>query len=293
MISVASCGGTSSESATTERNPGDPIRVATFNFTESVALGEVFAQALEADGYPVERVLDLGPREVVQPALQLGVVDVVPEYLGSMLAFASEEERTTSFDVDLTLERLRQRVSGRDLLVLEPAPAENTNVLAMTAERAAELGVRRTSDLEALAPQLVFTGPPECPDRRFCLQGLADVYGLEFGEFVPLPSAEVRAESLRRDEVDVALLFGTDGELFGTEFVVLEDDRNLQPAENIVAVVRSPVVEHYGQGMIDRLEQVTSRLNTDDLASLNRRVDVGGEDVAAVATQWLESEGLL
>lgn len=290
---MASCAGESDDHAQTERDPDDPIRVASFNFTESIGLGEAFAQVLEADGYPVERVLNLGPREVVEPALQLGVVDVVPEYLGSMLAFVSVDEGAASFDVNLTLERLRQRVSGRDLVVLEPAAAENTNVLAMTARRAAELGVSRTSDLARLAPELVFTGPPECPDRGFCLQGLEEVYGLEFGEFVPLRTAEIRAEALRRGEVDVALLFGTDGALFGDEFVVLDDDRDLQPAENIVAVVRGPVVEHYGQAVADRLEEVTSRLSTDDLAALNRRVDVGGEDVSVVATQWLESEGLV
>lgn len=291
VIGSAACGGSREEPA--PRAIDDPIRVATFNFTESVVLGEIFAQALESEGFPVERVLDLGPREVVQPALQLGVVDVVPEYVGSMLAFATVDESSTGFDLDLTLRRLRSRLGGRELRILEPAPAENTNVLAVTAERAAELGLRRTSDLAPFASDLVFAGTPECPDRIFCLIGLEEVYGLEFAEFVSLPTAEVRAEALRRDEVDVALLFGTDAELVGEEFVVLEDDRELQPAENVIAVLRDPVVDHYGEEIVSRLEAVTSRLTTDELAELNRRVDVDGETPARVASSWLGTEGLM
>jgi osmoprotectant transport system substrate-binding protein len=289
-VALAACGSGADDRTVESR--GEAVRVASFDFPESVLLGEMLAQALEARDVPVERVLDLGPREVVQPALQLGVVDVVPEYLGSLLDFVALGQGTATIDVETNVARLRSVLDGRDVLVLEPGPAENTNVVVLGPRRARELRVRTIGGLEPVAGGLRFSGPPECPDRALCLPGLEEVYGLEFGEFVPQASSAVRAEQLRRGEVDVALLFSTDAVLVGEDFVVLVDDRDLQPAENILALARGEVVDRHGQGAADVLQDVTARLTTTVLARLNQRVADGEESIEQVAADHLSRVGL-
>lgn len=289
-VALAACGSGADDPTVEPR--GEAVRVASFNFPESVLLGEMLAQALEARDVPVERVLDLGPREVVQPALQLGVVDVVPEYLGSLLDFVALGQGTATVDVETNVARLRSVLDGRDVLVLEPGPAENTNVVVLGPRRARELRVRTIGGLEPVAGGLSFAGPPECPDRALCLPGLEEVYGLEFREFVPQASTAVRAEQLRRGEVDVALLFSTDAVLVGEDFVVLADDRDLQPAENILALARGEVVDRHGSGATEVLEDVTARLTTTVLARLNQRVADGEESIEQVAADHLSRVGL-
>lgn len=289
-IAVAGCGSETDDRTVPSRD--ETVRVASFNFPESALLGEMLAQALEARSVPVERVLDLGPREVVQPALQLGVVDVVPEYLGSLLDFVALEQGSAAIDVETNVARLTSVLDSKDVRVLEPGPAENTNVVALSTDRARELGVRTIGDLEPVAGRLSFAGPPECPDRALCLPGLEAVYGLRFDEFVPQASTAVRAEQLRRGEVDVALLFSTDSVLAGMELTVLADDRDLQPTENILALARDEVVDRHGPGAVEALEEVTAGLTTEELARLNKRVADGGESIEQVAADHLATLGI-
>jgi osmoprotectant transport system substrate-binding protein len=98
--------------------------------------------------------------------------------------------------------------------------------------------------------------------------------------------------ALTEGQVDVALLFTTDGHLATGDFVLLADDRALQPAENVVPVVRREVVERYGARLVDRLDQVSAALSTDELAALNRRVDIDGEEPADAAAGWLRDKGI-
>jgi len=289
-IALVGCGPDTDDQTLEPRD--ETVRVASFNFPESALLGEMLAQALEARNVPVERVLDLGPREVVQPALQLGVVDVIPEYLGSLLDFVALEQGAAGVDVETNVARLTSVLDSKDVRVLQPGPAENTNVVALSADRARELGARTIGDLEPVADTLSFAGPPECPDRALCLPGLQDVYGLQFDEFVPQASTAVRAEQLRRGEVDVALLFSTDGVLAGMEITVLADDRDLQPTENILALARDEVVDRHGPGAAEALEEVTASLTTEELARLNKRVADGGESIERVAADHLATLGI-
>jgi osmoprotectant transport system substrate-binding protein len=91
----------------------------------------------------------------------------------------------------------------------------------------------------------------------------------------------------------VALLFTTDGHLATGEFVLLADDRGLQPAENVVPVVRREAIERHGDRLVDRLDQVSAALTTDDLSEMNRRADIDEEEPAAVAAAWLADQGLV
>ena len=283
-----------------EREPAvaaDPeaVTVGSFNFSESTLLAELYAQALESGGLPVERALEVGPRELMQPALEQGLVDVVPEYLGSALSYFDPGAAVASLDAPAIHKRLVETLGRSGVEVLSPAPAENQNGFAVTAATAERYGLRTLSDLAPVAGELVFGGPPECRERRLCLAGLQSRYELQFADFVALGDAGGRRTraALTEGQVDVALLFTTDGHLATDEFVLLEDDRELQPAENVVPVVRRETIGRYGDRLVDRLDQVSAALTTEELSQLNRRVEVDDEEPAAVAVAWLAGEGLL
>ena len=162
---------------------GPTITVGSTNFGEQLILGEIYAQALEKAGYPVERSFNLGSREVVNPALKSGEIDLLAEYTGTLLTF---EGGTSSTDSQETYDALVAILEDSGLTAADYAPAQDKNGIVVTAEFAAANGVSTTSDLAALNGTLVLGGPPECPNREFCLIGLQDVYGLDFAEFKPL-----------------------------------------------------------------------------------------------------------
>lgn len=144
---------------------------------------------------------------------------------------------------------------------------------------------------ETIASQLTFGGPAECPDRPFCIPGLERVYGIEFGEFKPLDvGGPLTVEALRNGDIDVALLFSTSSVIGDEGWVVLEDDKNLQAAENITPVVRTEVLD---DTITERLNAISAALTTDNVTELNGRVEIDGEDPADVAADFLEENGLL
>jgi osmoprotectant transport system substrate-binding protein len=269
------------------------VVVASFSFPESTLLAEIYAQALEAAGVPVRRELDLGPRELVMPALQQGAVDLVPEYLGTALATVSPDSTVDRRDPDAVRAALDRAVRHWGLRTLEPAPASNQNGLVVTSATASRLGVRTISGLQPVAPRLTFGGTPECPAREYCLVGLRRVYGLRFADFVPFERESQRVAALEQRLVDVALMFTTDGYLATGDLVLLRDDRDLQPAENVVPVVSARAIERHGQRVVRTLNAVSSQLTTQNLVFLNWRVGVAGKKVPAEARGWLRRHGLL
>jgi osmoprotectant transport system substrate-binding protein len=272
------------------------VVVASFSFAESDLLAEIYAQAQEAAGVPVRRELDLGSRELVLPALQQGQVDVVPEYLGTALASVSGAAGPAAPDVrDVPAVRaaLDRALRAWHLQTLTPSAAENQNGLVVTRTTARRLGLRTVSDLRDVAAGLTLAGPPECPVRVYCLPGLRQRYGLRFGAFLPLDTEEQRDAALDEGLADVAVLFTTDGRLAAGDLVLLEDDRRLQPAENVVPVVSTRVLAGH-DGLVERtLNSVSAELTTRNLVFLNWRVGVAGKDRAGEARGWLRRHGLL
>lgn len=272
-LTVAACGG--DEDAAGE---ADGVRVAAFDFAESELLAEIYAQALEEHSVRVVRLGVIGPREIVAPALQQGEIDVVPEYLGTAAAHYGADGQG--------LASLRDRLADLGLTALAPAGARDTNVFVVTERTADEHDLVRLSDLSTFAPTARFGGPVECPERPLCLVGLRETYGLEFAEFVPQRSLALTADALRRGEIDIGLLFSTAAELVGDGLVVLVDDLELQPLENVVPLVRVDALDRWGSGVRTALDEVSSALTTVGLRELNARV-AGGESVEQVAASWL------
>jgi osmoprotectant transport system substrate-binding protein len=247
---------------------------------------EVYAEAVDRSGVPVAVQHGIGTREVVAPALQQGVVDVVVDYLGTALLFARPsfpELPESPEEMHAVLSRV---LGGRGVTALEPSQAEDQNGFAVTTAFAAENGVGRISDLAPLAPGLTFGGPPECPDRPLCLPGLEEVYGLEFGEVRSLPTRGETVEALLSGQIDVGLLETTDARLSIAPVMLLLDDRALQPNENVLPLVRSEVVQRWGDRLTGALDEVSARLTTGDLVRLNRWVEVDGLTPEEAAERW-------
>ncbi len=269
---------------------GPTIKVGSANFSESALVAEIYAQALEAEGYSVDRKLNVGSREIYKAALESGELDLLPEYIGTMLTFLDGE---ASSDSAATHTALQAAWEPLGISVLDPAPAQDKNGLVVTKETAAEFGLSKTSDLANFNGTLVFGGPPECPNREFCLIGLQSLYGLDFAEFKPLDvGGPITVTALESGEIDVALLFTSSGVILAKEFVLLDDDKGLQPAENLAPAVRTEILDAYGDRFANVLNAVSSALTTTELIALNKAVEVDGEDPDKVASDWLDTLGL-
>ena len=268
----------------------DAITVGSFNFPESVLLGEIYAQALEAGHLRVVLRLNLGTRELVDPALERGLVELVPEYSGSALTFLGGNPVA---DPATTTHLLEAAAAPVGLTALATSSAQDRNGFAMTSREAQKLGIMSLSDLVPHASSLVFGGPPECELRELCLRGLQDRYGLRFARFEALDAGgPLTTLALRHGTVDVALLFTSDP-TFATEgFVVLADDLGLEPAESITPLIRSDTLARFGPVVARMLEAVSAALTTDALRGMNQAV-AGGRPAALVAHDWLASRGIL
>ena len=270
------------------------ITVASFEFPESIVRGEIYAQALEASGFNVARQLGIGPRELVEPSLERGLVELVPEYAGSALEFLASGEGLATSDEELTHARLVEAFADRGVDVLTPAPAQNRNGFAVTRATAARHGLEAISDLAAIDEDLAFGGPPECRERALCLDGLESTYGLQFARFVTLDAGgPLTVSALSAGTVDVALLFTTDAAIVENDFVLLEDDRGLQPAENVTPVVRDEVVERHGDRFVRVVDGVSRLITTEELRALNASVALEGASPERAAAAWLAEHGLL
>lgn len=272
---------------------GGTVVVASFNFPESELLAAIYGLAIEHAGIPVQLRLDLGPRELVQPALEQGLADLVPEYLGTALTSLHPDAKVAGADPAAVRQALALAFARWHIQVLTLAAAQDQNGVVVTRATAARLHLRTVSDLRPVAGRLTIGGTPECPRRPYCLPGLRAVYGLEFAAFEPFDTQAQRVTALRQGAVDVAMLTTTDGNLATGSLVLLADDRHLQPAENVVPVVSESAVARYGKRLTGVVNEVTSRLTTNALLFLNWRVQVAGDDVLTEARAWLERQGIL
>lgn len=262
------------------------VRVASYDFTENQVLAEVYALALRRAGVPVSIQHGVGTREVVEPALEQGVVDVVVDYLGTALDFVQPQGSSAGRSPDDLHGALAAAMKPRGVSVLHPSSAEDQNGFAVSHAFATAHGVTRLSELAPLAEGLTLGAPPECPTRPLCLPGLRSVYGLDFGKVDAMPSRAATVEALLAGQIDVGLLETTDARLATTPVTLLADDRGLQPHENVVPLVRSAALGRWGDRMATALDAVSARLTTAALVGLNHAVEIDGLTPARAAAQW-------
>jgi osmoprotectant transport system substrate-binding protein len=290
-LSLVACSEPSERRASTNVLDDDAITVASFDFPESELLAQIYGQALRDGGYRVEFESRLGPREFVDPALLRGLVELVPEYAGTALQFASLGSVRPSASTAANHRKLVDRLAGSSVVALAPSPAQDSNVLVTTRAVAARYRLRTISDLTDLAPRLVFGAPPECPIRPFCLPGLERTYGLQFEQVLALDvGGPLTHQVLAAGDADVALLFSTDSRITEDGLVVLRDDRHLQPAENVTPLIRRELVDRWGADLTDLIDGVSRRLTTQELRRLNGELTDTPGSAGTTAARWLAKE---
>jgi osmoprotectant transport system substrate-binding protein len=275
------------DAAVEDHRSGD-VRVASFDFPESELLGELLAQLLERAGVPVERRLGLGSREIVEPALRQGVVDVVPEYLAAAVEFDSLGETSPPASAEQAARDLTASFRQDGVTELAYAPAIDRDAFAMRADRAAELGVVAIRDLGPNASELDFVAPPECPERPACLPRLESDFGLHFRSFSAVPPGLAVALALESGEADVGLMFTSDPLIRQHGLVLLQDEPGAERPEHVVPLIRDEVLERPGgASLVAAIDAAMQRLTTEELVELNRQVSLG-RSVRSVAQDWLE-----
>jgi osmoprotectant transport system substrate-binding protein len=259
-------------------------------FTENQLVAEMYAQVLEDAGYEVTRELDLASREVSQSALESGQIDLKPEYLSSLLLFLDPQAQTSN-DPTVVARQVGERLRPLGITVLAPSPAQDTNLFVANAETAAAYDLTTLSSVAAVADELTFGGPPECPLRPFCMLGLREEYGILFEDFEPLDAGgPLTVDALERDDVQIGLMFSTDPTIEELGFIPLRDDRHLQGAEHITPVIRT---EHLRDEVGALLDAVSARLTSDEVTELVGEVVIDGRDVATVAEAFLTENRLI
>ena len=282
LVTLAGCGG--QEPAPVPDTAA--VRFAAYDFSENQILVALYAEAARRAGLRVAVESGVATREVVEPALEQGVVDVVVDYLGTASQFLGRAPAGPGETPEQLHAGLTGVLAERGVTVLDAAPAEDQNGFAVTTAFAAAHGVGKLSDLAGLANPLVFGGPPECADRPLCIPGLRDVYGLHFAHVIPMPSRAATVEALTAGEIDVGLLETTDARVGSAPVLLLLDDRSLQPQENVVPLVRTSVLDREGDRLRAALDDTSARLTTQALVALNRAVELDGLTPAAAAARW-------
>lgn len=272
---------------------GGTVNIGSQGFYESQLMAEIYAQALEAAGFTVERDLGIGTREETYPALSSGQIDMMPEYIGSLTTFLEGE---ASGDPDETFTALLELIEADGLTALDYTEAQDQNAFVVRSETAEEYGLETMSDLAAVATELVWGLPPECETNALCAGALEDEYGIPFAdlEIEPLAACDAPiATALNDGVVDVAELCSTQPDIERFGFVRLEDDKQTQPAENIAPVINQEKLDELGDDFAEVLNNVSAQMTTEDLTSLGVQVAVEQRDVAEVATEWLTDKGLI
>ena len=262
------------------------IRVGSKNFTESLVIAEIYAQALEAAGMTVERLFNLGSTQIVMAALQRGDVDLYPEYTGTALVDVLHEAplRDPAQTYRVVGEAYKQRY---DLVWLQPSPMNDSQALATTAALAANYAMHDLSAVARLAPQLRLATIPEFTSRPDGLPGLQKFYGgFKFAD-VRTYDIALKYDALLSGKADVATAFTTDGALASPRLVVLADDRHFWPPYHVAPVVRAGALAK-NAGIAKTLDAVSPHITTEAAQRMNAAVE-GGQSPADAASAFLKA----
>ena len=289
-LAMTACGSSgSSDKPAAPGKGGAPIVVASFNFTDSQILAEIYAQALEAKGYPVTRKLNLGSRELIYPSLKSGELQFVPEYQGA--AITTGFGKDAAKDAQGEHDQLAKLFEPDGIGLLNYAAAEDKNTYIVKSDLAKEKGLTSISDLKKL-DKVVVAGAPECEKRLPCFLGFKDVYKLTNATFQAVQEAGPRVELLKSGGATVIPVDSVSPLTGDSNYTVLKDDLSIVPTENVVPAVNKKVLDERGADFATAVNAVSAKLTTDVMRDLNKRVDSDGEKAADVAKDWLSQQGL-
>ncbi|MGW6587862.1 ABC transporter substrate-binding protein [Streptomyces globisporus] len=303
--SLAACGGDSLEqekSGSGSSAGGDgkkgTLVVGSASFTESKVLAELYAQILGDAGYSTS-VTTVKNRELYEPSVEKGEIDVVPEYAATLAEFLNakangadkaQEKPVASGDVDATVAALKKLATPLGLTVLPAGKAVDQNAFAVSKEFAEKNSLKTLSDLGKSKLKVRIAAGDECEVRPFCAPGLKKTYGIDVTGIDPKGvGTPVSKQAVRDGKVQLVLTTTTDAVLDGLVF--LEDDKKLQNADNVLPVLNTK--DAGDPEIADTLGKLTDTLTTEELAELNRKVDAERAKPADVAKEYLESKNLI
>lgn len=267
------------------------VAIGSAGFPEAAVVAEIYAQALEAEGFTVDRHLELGERDAVRAAFEAGEINLAPDYLGGLAAVLGLEPTA---DADATHSELVTALEAESQTALDYSPGTDADGFVVRQETADELGLVTMSDLAEVADDLVWGLASGCPDNPLCGPGLNEVYGIDIStldtESLTPCSAEM-AEALNNSAIDVAQVCTTQSEIASFNFVLMEDDQGLAPAQNLAPVLTQELADAGGETLASTLNAVSVLLTTEELTNLNLAI-AEQESYDDIADQWLTDNGL-
>lgn len=274
------------------------VSVGSKQFTEQILLGEMYAQAFEANDYDVERNLDLGSEQVMDRSMQDGTIDVYPEYTGTAFVAILEENPNDAPDTpEETTEVVQEFYANREdtpMRMLTPAPFDNNYGIVMRSEQAEELGIENLQDLADNSDQLVFSSYSEFQNRSDGFPNMQESYddGFNFQDTRIVNDLGIRYQALAEGEADVAIGFTTDGQLASDQLKVIEDPNAIWPFYYPAPVVTQEFLDA-NLDAEEILNEVSASLDADIMRELNGAVDLEQESYEDVARGHLEDAGIV
>ena len=308
-LGIAACGGGDDTTSGTNEGGGETagaiqsnpengdvtLTIGSKNFPEQEILGEIYAQALAAAGYKVKSALNLGSETVALKAVKTGQISGYPEYASTALtSFFGLEPEEVPAEATEAWEKANEEFEKEGLTAFEPTPFASANAVGTTTETAEEYELEDVSDLEGVSEKLSLYGSPECRQRIDCLAGLEKLYGLKFKSFTPVDIG-LRYTVLEKGQADLSILFTTDPQLSAEKdkFVILEDDKEVFPAGNVIFVTKQSTAEEAGPDYEETVLQVQEGLDLKVMQELDARVELEKETPKAAARAYLESAGYI
>ena len=291
----ATAGATTSPTTVATQAQSATIKIGSDGFDEARVVAEIYAQALEGAGFTVDRAgIGLGTREVTAAAIESGEINLKPEYIGSGLTFYGGTSGRSSDENQAALQEKLTAIGG-GITVLDYTPAQDTNAFVVRAETATEFNLTKMSDVAPVQNELKWALATDCPKNPLCAKALKDDYGLDPDDVTLLdPCSGPMSDALLKKTVDVAELCSTGPEITTNGWVVLEDDKQTQPADNIAPIVRNSLLAQVDKDKFEKtLNDVSAKIDTKTLAQLYYDVAVNHKDLDEVASAWLSSVGLV
>ncbi|HWN72389.1 MAG TPA: glycine betaine ABC transporter substrate-binding protein [Solirubrobacterales bacterium] len=305
-LGVVACGSSDDDSTSSSEEGGGAIvsnpdngkvslTIGSKNFPEQEILGEIYAQALKAAGYKVKSDLNLGSETVAHQAVKSGAISGYPEYASTALtSFFGVEPEEVPAGATPAYEKAKAEFEKEGLTAFPPTPFASANAVGTTTKFAEEEELETISDLEGKSESMSLYGSPECRQRIDCLAGLEKYYGLKFKSFHPV-DITLRYTVLEKGQADLSILFTTDPQLAAEKdkFVILEDDKEVFPAGNVIFVTTQKVAEEAGPDYEKTILQVQEGLDLKVVQELDARVELEKETPKQAATAYLESAGYI
>jgi osmoprotectant transport system substrate-binding protein len=283
---LAACGSSGSSSGS-GASTKPAIIVGSKDFAGAQIISQAYGQTLESKGYDITYKDNIGPTETVFPLLQKGDIDLYGEFSGTFLTFRGGTPTANSAEV---FSAVQKELSTSDIVAVGPASAQDVNAFYVLKSTATKYNLVNVSDLKAVAPQLTFGGPAECLDRPLCLGDKEQqLYGLNFKEVKKLdPGGPITNQALDDGTIDVGLLF-TGSSVIKPDYVLLKDDKGLQPADNPIALVRKQKATSEVKSILGSVNAKLTRAAYNEMAL---KVFNDKEDPATVVSAWLKDVGL-